>query len=826
MIETSSDGRPVFEEDRVLDEQAQEDLELFGRRPAPKDPDEVLLQALNNEENMPEQAPTSGPHVQGKVEDADGVDMGIAITDTRKDPQEERKGASIISNVPKSQDISGESVYPSNTGRRPQEDGISSPQGYQSEALPETQSEPTQLLNWLERTVRVDQPTAIHKRLLIKEDLRNEAISQETQVIEVLRNVLIASAPQDDKIKPDSQDEYDAEIIPFGARIYYRNLLDRFPKAPKYLARRLAEANWERANRLGKARFPVFNIQSEQLNLEGAFGSSDGSSSYLSDPIRGITVSGDAPSNQVSRDKEKGVDDPMLLNPHSPIEHTSNKGKHMCHLCNTSFRRPRQLKRHQNRMHSLSGQVKCPDCSSTFDDERMCERHWHFTHSKVVYSCPECSKKSKDSNVLQRHVQCDHPNSVYALFGVKIPDDSEPESMVSSRLESSLKRSQTKTTNISVMTRTTSIPDIPDSRDSPTAMSGPKRSVVDTITTGSSEMSSTDRKICESIFDALTNPLHLETLANPQLIRHCSERNKVDITHIATKLNRLSRFTPAARNRFKVTRLSLECNTCRIQDFECSMQLPECRTCIKLGTECDYRATEGTEYKDKEDFRKDFHRMLVACNAYWRLHSPCHPKSSSPEALQSLFNTLWKKKTGVDLPKLRGRFENKPSTTRRVEKRERRPGVDALSRNKSEDDGRDIPDTMLGLTIAEIQILREHMERESRHWGRRASRHRRSDGGSSDYWSGASNRRSRAGSAFSSRNSSLHGYDVYDPEEQTMDIDSSRSSTKGLSALNRNKIPSSTFQLPPPPVYLGSQTSFECDICGQTISLTRKREWR
>jgi hypothetical protein len=168
MIETSSDGRPVFEEDRVLDEQAQEDLELFGRRPAPKDPDEVLLQALNNEENMPEQAPTSGQHVQGKVEDADGVDMGIAITDTRKDPQEERKGASIISNVPKSQDISGESVYPSNTGRRLQEDGISSPQGYQSEALPETQSEPTQLLNWLERTVRVDQPTAIHKRLLIK----------------------------------------------------------------------------------------------------------------------------------------------------------------------------------------------------------------------------------------------------------------------------------------------------------------------------------------------------------------------------------------------------------------------------------------------------------------------------------------------------------------------------------------------------------------------------------------------------------------------------------------------------------------------------------
>lgn len=818
MIETSSDGRPVFEEDRVVDEQAQEDLELFGRRPAPKDPDEVLLQVLNNEENMPEQASTSGPHVQGKVEDADGIDVGIAITDTRNHPQEEWKGASIISNVPKSQDISGESVYPSNTGRRPQEDGISSPQSYQSEALPETQSEPTRLLNWLERTVRVDQPTAIHKGLLIKENLRNEAISQETQVIEVLRNVLIASAPQDDKIKPDSQDEYDAEIIPFGARIYYRNLLDRFPKAPKYLARRLAEANWERANRLGKARFPAFNIQSEQLNLEGAFGSSDGSSSYLSDPIRGITVSGDAPSNQVSRAKEKGVDDPMLSNPHGPIEHTSNKRKYMCYLCNTSFPRPKLLKCHQNRIHSLSRQVKCPDCSSTFDDERVCERHWHFAHSKVIYSCPECSKKSKDSYVLQRHVQRDHPNSVYALFGVKIPDDSEPESMVSSDLESSLKRSPTKTANISVMTRTTSIPDIPDSRDSPTAMSGPKRSGVDSITTGSSEMSSTDRNICESIFDALTNPpLHLEALADPQLVRHCSERNKVDITCVAAKLNLLSRIIPVARNRF-ITRLSLECNTCRIQDFECSMQLPECRTCIKLGTECDYRATEGTEYKDKEDFRKDFHRMLVACNVYWICHSHEYGKLPFLEVLQSLFYTVWEKETGVDLPKLRGRFENKPSTTKWVEKRERRPWVvDVLSRNKSEDDGRDIPDNMLGLTRADIQMLREHRGRVLRY-------HKESQ--RSDYWSGASNRRSRAGSAASSRNSSLHGYDVYDPEEQTMDIDSSRSSTKGLSALNRSKIPSSTFQLPPPPVYLGSQTSFECDICGQTISLIQKREWR
>ena len=40
------------------------------------------------------------------------------------------------------------------------------------------------------------------------------------------------------------------EALDFGAQIYYRNIMDRYPAIPIYLARRLAQANHDRAERL------------------------------------------------------------------------------------------------------------------------------------------------------------------------------------------------------------------------------------------------------------------------------------------------------------------------------------------------------------------------------------------------------------------------------------------------------------------------------------------------------------------------------------------------------------------------------------------------
>ena len=75
----------------------------------------------------------------------------------------------------------------------------------------------------------------------------SDLLAQEIEEIKVFRNVHMAIAPSPEHNDPPSEP---IEGLDFGARIYYRNIMDRFPVLPKYLARRLAQANCDRAERL------------------------------------------------------------------------------------------------------------------------------------------------------------------------------------------------------------------------------------------------------------------------------------------------------------------------------------------------------------------------------------------------------------------------------------------------------------------------------------------------------------------------------------------------------------------------------------------------
>jgi len=91
-----------------------------------------------------------------------------------------------------------------------------------------------------------------------------------------------------------------------------------------------------------------------------------------------------------------------------------------------------------------------------------------------------------------------------------------------------------------------------------------------------------------------------------------------------------------------------------------------------------------------------------------------------------------------------------------------------------------------------------------------------------DFWS-RSRHHSRAGSVISSKNSSLYGYAVFDPEEQNISSPiSAPQSAHGSGSCGGV----SSFKLPPPPVQLGHKLSFECDICGKEVHIKRKRNWR
>lgn len=95
----------------------------------------------------------------------------------------------------------------------------------------------------------------------------------------------------------------------------------------------------------------------------------------------------------------------------------------------------------------------------------------------------------------------------------------------------------------------------------------------------------------------------------------------------------------------------------------------------------------------------------------------------------------------------------------------------------------------------------------------------------SDYWTGGP-ARSRSASHSSSMNSSLHGYEVFDPQEQNWNPQEQKRSPNA--SKNTVAVPTSTRSstLPPPPVKLGTVSSFECDICGKMIKAQRKRDWQ
>lgn len=81
-----------------------------------------------------------------------------------------------------------------------------------------------------------------------------DPVKEEIREIEIFRTVHLASGPE---INGNAQDtpKVDAVLdLELPSQIYYRNIVDRYPLLPTYLARRLAEANSSRAERLSRQR--------------------------------------------------------------------------------------------------------------------------------------------------------------------------------------------------------------------------------------------------------------------------------------------------------------------------------------------------------------------------------------------------------------------------------------------------------------------------------------------------------------------------------------------------------------------------------------------
>ena len=85
-----------------------------------------------------------------------------------------------------------------------------------------------------------------------KEDvvMTKDPIAQEIEEIKVFRNVHMSVAPEPNIDTMDIAAIDQVAELELDAQIYYRNIVDRYPELPMYLALRLARANRDRANRL------------------------------------------------------------------------------------------------------------------------------------------------------------------------------------------------------------------------------------------------------------------------------------------------------------------------------------------------------------------------------------------------------------------------------------------------------------------------------------------------------------------------------------------------------------------------------------------------
>ena len=119
---------------------------------------------------------------------------------------------------------------------------------------------------WLNQSAVPFTTTALKQQERVKQE--SDILAQEIEEMKVFRNVHMTTAPSPERNDPPLDH---VEALDFGAEIYCRNIMDRYPAIPSYLARRLAQANHDRAERLrNKKREPSVNNDSTQPHTNGA----------------------------------------------------------------------------------------------------------------------------------------------------------------------------------------------------------------------------------------------------------------------------------------------------------------------------------------------------------------------------------------------------------------------------------------------------------------------------------------------------------------------------------------------------------------------------
>lgn len=160
-----------------------------------------------------------------------------------------------------------------------------------------TQWSPTPLENWL---ICVQNPPNPADNTSIESKSINPEKNEQTE-IELFQNVSLTLEPRPDfeiprdPSKSKSAKVQGAEDLEFAARIYYRNILDRYPSIPLYLAKRLATRNLARIERLHLSHSGV-----EQFTIEDPALSDDFKTKVDAVPLINSSIVGPAKSRKTN----------------------------------------------------------------------------------------------------------------------------------------------------------------------------------------------------------------------------------------------------------------------------------------------------------------------------------------------------------------------------------------------------------------------------------------------------------------------------------------------------------------------------------------------
>jgi hypothetical protein len=217
-LEDSQEARNIFIDERIAEEQIEEDTELFGDRPTPLDPCEVLNTPLDNSQNDQDRM------MVDVNEDTDLFHVGrdtlaqspvCANGNTSRDTS---KPANLDDHV-----MVGEhsKISASSNNETPPTLETEVLEGDLSDSpASAVHSECSPLLAWLDGTIPPENATIVHRRRQERVDLQMEVYAHEVEEIEKLRNVVVIPPLYEaEKAALAESDSKEEPQMPFGARI-------------------------------------------------------------------------------------------------------------------------------------------------------------------------------------------------------------------------------------------------------------------------------------------------------------------------------------------------------------------------------------------------------------------------------------------------------------------------------------------------------------------------------------------------------------------------------------------------------------------------------